>query len=213
VVIDGGSTDDTIEVIQEYSNQISVFLSEPDEGMYYALNKGIARSRGDIVGFLHSDDLFNDPNVLENIATAFDDPEVDVAYGDLNYVSESDPNRVIRKWQSGNFSPRKLAWGWMPPHPTLFLRRLLFDQIGGFNTRYRIAADYDHILRVFSMPDLRSAYIPQVLVKMRVGGLSNRSLRNIMQKSKEDYRVLRENNIGGIGTLLCKNISKIPQFI
>ena len=212
VVIDGGSTDNTVEIIQEYSSQISVFLSEPDKGMYDALNKGIARSCGDIVGFLHSDDLFRDPNVLENIVTAFNDPEVDVAYGDLNYVSASDPNRVIRRWRSGSFSPRKLAWGWMPPHPTLFLRRSLYEQIGGFNTRYRIAADYDHILRVFSRQNLKSEYIPQVLVKMRVGGLSNRSFRNIVQKSKEDYRVLKENNIGGIGTLLWKNISKIPQF-
>jgi glycosyltransferase involved in cell wall biosynthesis len=212
IVIDGGSTDGTIEVLDGIGGQIDTLVSESDDGMYDALNKGIARASGDIVGFMHSDDLFSDSNVLSDVVSAFADPEVVVAYGDLHYVGQSDPNRIIRRWRAGNFSSRKLAWGWMPPHPTLYLRRSLYEQVGGFNTQYRIAADYDHILRVFSLPNLKPVYIPRVLVKMRTGGQSNSSIRNVISKSKEDFRVIKKNNVGGIGTLLWKNISKIPQF-
>jgi glycosyltransferase involved in cell wall biosynthesis len=212
IVIDGGSTDGTLEILDEFEGQIDTLVSEPDDGMYYALNKGIAKANGDVVGFLHSDDLFSDSNVLSDVVSAFADPEVVVAYGDLHYVGHSDPDRIIRRWRAGSFSSRKLAWGWMPPHPTLYLRRSLYEQVGGFNTQYRIAADYDHILRVFSLPNLKPVYIPRVLVKMRTGGQSNSSIRNVISKSKEDFRVIKKNNVGGIGTLLWKNISKIPQF-
>ncbi len=146
------------------------------------------------------------------MAVAFAAPEVEAVYGDLEYVSQSDPGRVVRHWRSCAFEPGLLRRGWMPPHPTLYLRRSVYERLGGFDTRYRIAADYDLMLRVLRQLPGRAVYLPQVLVRMRLGGESNRSLSRILRKSREDYRALRENGIGGAGALVWKNLSKIPQF-
>ncbi len=212
VVVDGGSTDGSLGIIQQYSNRIAALISEPDKGIYDALNKGIARARGDVVGFLHSDDLFADQAVLSRVKKAFANPEVDAVYGDLVYVDKHDTRKVIRLWKAGEFTPERLGWGWMPPHPTFYVRKSVYERLGGFDLRYRIAADYDNMLRFLGPGGVRCAYIPEVLVKMRVGGASNRSLGNILRKSQEDYRALRANGIGGLGALLWKNISKVPQF-
>jgi len=213
VVIDGGSTDGTLQVLQGYADRLAVLVSEPDRGIYDALNKGIAHASGEVVGFLHSDDLFADAAVLSTIAAAFADPETDAAYGDLLYVSKDDPGKVVRTWRSDAFSAARLARGWMPPHPTFYVRRAVYEQLGGYDTSYRIAADYDCVLRLLGKGGVRAAYIPEVLVKMRVGGASNRSLRNILQKSREDYRALRVNGVGGMAALAWKNLSKLPQFL
>ena len=212
IVVDGGSSDGTIEVIQEFSDHRTKLASGPDAGIYDAINKGISRATGDVVGLMHSDDFFASDHVLGKIAKAFEDPTVDGVYGDLDYVSASDLGRVIRHWRSGAFSPKMLKWGWMPPHPTLYLRRRVFDHWGTYDTSYRIAADYDAMLRWLGRGQIKLAYIPEVLVKMRVGGESNRSLGRILAKSREDYRAIRSNDIGGVGTLVMKNISKIGQF-
>jgi glycosyltransferase len=213
IVIDGGSTDGTHEVLQAYAERLAVLVSEPDSGIYDALNKGIARASGEVVGFLHSDDLFADATVLSRIASAFADPAVGAAYGDLLYVRKDDPGRVVRTWRSDAFSAARLAHGWMPPHPTFYVRRAVYETLGGYDTTYRIAADYDCVLRLLGKGGVRAAYIPEVLVKMRVGGASNRSLRNIVRKSREDYRALRVNGVGGLGALAWKNLSKLPQFL
>ena len=213
VVIDGGSSDGTLQVLQGYANRLAVLVSEPDRGIYDALNKGIARASGEVVGFLHSDDLFADEHVLARIAAAFADPAVDAAYGDLLYVSKDNPDRVVRTWRAGAFTPGNLAHGWMPPHPTFYVRRKVYEALGGYDTSYRIAADYDCMLRFLGKGGVRAAYIPEVLVKMRVGGASNRSLKNILQKSREDYRALRVNGVGDIWALAWKNLSKLPQFL
>jgi glycosyltransferase len=213
VVIDGASTDGTRDVLQGYADRVGVLASEPDRGIYDALNKGIARATGEVVGFLHSDDLFADGHVLSRIAEAFADPAVDAVYGDLLYVSKGNPDRVVRTWRAGAFTPAKLAHGWMPPHPTLYVRRDAYERLGGYDTSYRIAADYECVLRLLGRGGLRAAYIPEVLVKMRVGGASNRSLRNILRKSREDYRALSSSGIGGLRALAWKNLSKLPQFL
>ena len=213
IVVDGGSTDGTIEVLDGVDGRIDTLLSEPDQGMWDALNKGIRKAKGEVIGFMHSDDMFYDSQVLKDISFAFNDPRVDAAYGDLQYVDKTQVDRVFRQWNAGVFSTNKLSWGWMPPHPTLYLRRSVYEKTGNFNLQYSISADYDHILRVFSQPNFKSIYIPRVLVKMRVGGISNRNIRNIIQKSKEDYKALRSNGIGGVGALLWKNISKLGQLI
>ena len=213
IVIDGGSTDGTLTVLQDYADRLAVLVSEPDRGIYDALNKGISRAGGEVVGFLHSDDLFADAAVLSRIGAAFADPAVDAAYGDLLYVRKDDPSRVVRTWRAGAFSPTRLAHGWMPPHPTFYVRRAVYEQLGGYDTTYRIAADYDCVLRLLGRGGVRAAYIPEVLVKMRVGGASNRSLKNILQKSREDYRVLKVNDVGGLWALAWKNLSKLPQFL
>lgn len=213
VVIDGGSTDGTLEILRSYADRLDVLVSEPDQGIYDALNKGIRRASGDVVGFLHSDDLLADTGVLSRIAAAFADPEVGALYGDLLYVSKDDPDQVVRYWRAGIFSTHRLRWGWMPPHPTLYVRRNMYEQLGLFDTSFRIAADYDFILRLLGREGIEVRYIPEVLVKMRVGGASNRSLHNIVRKSSEDLRALRRNGVGGIGALMWKNLSKLPQFL
>jgi len=212
IVIDGGSRDGTREVLQAYAGRIGVLVSEPDRGIYDALNKGIAWASGDVVGFLHSDDLFADAAVLSRVAAAFADPAVCAVYGDLQYVRKGDTRRVVRHWKSAPFRARLLARGWMPPHPTLYVRREWYERIGGFDTRYRIAADYFSVLQLFSQPGFKAAYLPQVLVKMRVGGASNRSLANIARKSREDLDALRRSGVGGMGALAWKNLGKLGQF-
>lgn len=213
VVIDGGSTDGTLEILRSYADRLHVLVSEPDRGIYDALNKGIQRASGEVVGFLHSDDLFADADVLSRIAAAFVDLGVGAVYGDLLYVRRDNPDEVVRYWRSGEYSERRMGWGWMPPHPTLYIRRYVYEQHGLFDTSFRIAADYDFILRTLGQNRLGVRYIPEVLVKMRVGGASNRSLRNIVRKSSEDLWALRRNGVGGFGALMWKNLSKLPQFL
>lgn len=212
IVVDGASTDGTVCEVRRAGDHRLRLQSEPDEGIYDALNKGIAMASGNVVGLLHSDDLFADKDVLRWIVDAFADPAIDAVYGDLDYVAQHDTERVIRRWRSARFQPSMLKRGWMPPHPTLFVRRAVFEKFGHYDTNYRIAADYDAILRWFGRGAVRSVHIPKVLVKMRTGGESNRSLRKIMQKSAEDYRALRSNRIGGVGTLAWKNLGKAGQF-
>src|SRR5690606_18621136 len=148
------------------------------------------------------------PDVLVQVAEAFADPSVAAVHGDLRYVRKDDTARVVRHWKSSPFSPDRLRRGWMPPHPTLYVRREWYERIGGFDTRYRIAADYHSILRLFSQPGFRSAYVPEVFVKMRMGGASNRSVRNIVRKSREDLEALRRSGGGGVGALAWKNLGK-----
>ena len=212
VVIDGASTDGTRELLEAHRAQLAVLVSESDRGIYDALNKGLARATGDVVGLLHADDVFTDAQVLARVAAAFENPAVEAVYGDLVYVARDAPERVIRYWRAGEFEPRSLRRGWMPPHPTLYLRRSVYERIGGFDTRYRIAADYDFMLRALTQLSGRVRYLPQVLVRMRLGGVSNRSLSKILLKSREDYQALRRNGVGGLGALLWKNLSKVPQF-
>jgi glycosyltransferase involved in cell wall biosynthesis len=212
LVIDGASTDGTIGMLEARRNQLAVLLSEPDGGIYEALNKGIARATGDVIGFLHADDVFGDKDVLASIAGIFSDPGVSAVYGDLQYVRKEDTGHVVRHWRAGPYSARKLAWGWMPPHPTLYVRREWYERMGAFDTSYRIAADYLSVLTLFSQPGFRAIYLPRVMVKMRLGGASNRSLGNIVRKSREDYHALRSTGVGGVGALAWKNLSKLVQF-
>jgi glycosyltransferase len=212
VVQDGGSTDGTLEVLRANPASDMALESAPDAGLYDAINRGIARALGDVVGLLHSDDFLADDEVLTSVAQALADSSVDGVYGDLDYVAADDTCRVIRRWRSGEFTPAKLKRGWMPPHPTLYLRREVFERWGAYDTDFRIAADYEAILRWLVRGQIRLAYIPRVLVKMRVGGESNRSLGRILRKSREDYRAMRRHGVGGIGTLAGKNFSKLEQF-
>jgi len=213
IVIDGGSTDGTMGIVETYRDRLALIVSERDRGIYDALNKGLTRSTGDVVGFMHSDDFYADERVLERVAEAFENADVEGVYGDLDYVAKDDPRRIIRRWRSGRYTPARLAWGWMPPHPTLYLRRSVIEQWGGFDTNFSIGADYDAMLRYLSRGQIRLAYIPKVLVKMRIGGESNRSVAQILQKSREDYAALRRNDVGGFGTLVLKNLSKVSQFL
>ena len=212
IVVDGGSSDGTQEIIKKNCAQLGKFISEEDDGIYDALNKGIQNSTGDVVGFLHADDIFEDDDVLSRVADAFKDPNVEAVYGDLVYVSFDDVSRVIRYWRAGIYNAKSFTRGWMPPHPTFYVRRSVYERFGRFDTSYRIAADYDIMLRFLAVHKIHAQYIPTIFVRMRVGGVSNSSLLMVLQKSFEDIRVLRKNKIGGLWTLIQKNLRKISQF-
>ncbi len=215
LIVDGKSTDNTHEVVAQYEGKYPVkWNSEKDKGIYDAFNKGVTLATGDVVGFVHSDDFLAAPEVLSHIADLFKNNAVDGVYGDLQYVSKENTDKVIRYWKSKPFYPNMLSNGWMPAHPTLFLRKEIYDKIGLFNLDYKIAADYELILRVFSDRSLKFEYLPEVITKMRVGGNSNRSLENIKLKSKEDLRALKAHNIKHpYKALMLKNIGKLGQFI
>ena len=212
VVQDGGSTDGTLALLAARPDARRHVESRRDGGIYEALNRAFARSSGEIVGVLHSDDFFASPDILARVSDAFAKTGADAIYGDLDYVAAGDTSRVVRHWRSGTFESDRLRRGWMPPHPALFLRRGVIERLGGYDTSFRIAADYDAILRYFSDDEVRVSYLPGVMVKMRLGGESNRSLERILRKSREDYRALRRNDIGGLSALFLKNIQKVPQF-
>ncbi len=215
IIIDGASKDETFNIIINNINNISNFLSEPDSGIYDALNKGINLATGDIIGFLHSDDVYASVETLATIAKAFDDPNVCAVYGNLEYLSQVDEGKVIRRWISKQFNVSDLNWGWMPPHPTLYVRREWYSKINNFDINYTIAADYLSILQLFSNADFYAKYIPDVLIKMRLGGASNKSFESILRKTIEDWHALRSCNFSFLGSLVAitiKNLSKIKQF-
>lgn len=202
VVQDGGSSDGTLDILRGWDRGPKISLqSAADGGIYDAINKGIARASGDVIGLLHSDDELAGPQVLSKVARAFEVPSVMAVYGDLQYVAADGSGRVLRHWTAGGFSAQKLRRGWMAPHPTLYMRRSVFADQGSYDTSYRIAADYEAMLRWFGRGGISPVYIPQVLVRMRAGGVSNRSLRQIITKSREDLRALRSTGTGGIGAL------------
>ncbi len=219
ILVDGGSKDKTLEKIEAGNFHPDQWVSEPDKGIYDALNKGIKMATGDFVGFLHADDVLAGPGTIYRIGCALKNSGADAVYGDLQYVRPTGEGEfaIVRHWQSGVYFRRKLKWGWMPPHPTLYLKREIYEQTklpNGeyFDTGYSCAADYEFMLRIFNRYKVEPAYLKAVLVKMRVGGVSNRSLKHILTKSKEDWRAIRTNEVGHLHTLAWKNLSKLGQF-
>ena len=215
IIIDGLSTDSTIKKIKtllDKHNNIK-FFSEKDLGIYHALNKGIEKATGDIIGFVHSDDLLYNKNVLSNIIAVFKNSNIDGVYGDLQYVEKQNTNKVIRYWKSKDFKPNLINKGWTPPHPTLYLRKKVYEKHGLFDLNYKISSDYDFMTKIFKDNTFNFKYIPKVITKMRVGGISNKNIKNVLIKTFEDYKVIYKNGSGGIITLLRKNTSKIKQFI
>ena len=269
LIVDGGSTDGTVEWLAGVveSEPVMRMVSEPDDGLYDALNKGVRLATGDVIGFVHADDFLAHEEVLKHVAEKMTESGADAVYGDLQYVAERREGRVksqesreesaeedtsavrhpsfaiIRHWRSGEYDRRKLKWGWMPPHPTFYLKRDVYhraalDNGEYFDTSFSCAADYDLMMRVLGgesgsrevgksgsrrLPHFKTSsaaalsvvpvYLPEVMVKMRVGGVSNRSVKHILQKSKEDWRAIRRNHIGHVHTLVWKNLSKVGQFL
>ncbi len=213
LIIDGASTDDTLALAAAYNDPRIRILSEPDSGIYDALNKGIAAATGVVIGFVHSDDILAGTGVIEELVAQLA-AGADGVYGDLLYVEKEDTSKVIRYWKSRPFYRKLLSRSWMPAHPTLFLKTEVYQKHGNFSLKYQIAADYDLMLHIFSDPNLNFTYLPKVITKMRVGGASNRSLKSMLVKSKEDYQVLKQNNLKlPFKIWLYKNLSKVSQFI
>ncbi|SMP62107.1 glycosyltransferase [Neorhodopirellula lusitana] len=213
VVVDGDSDDGTSEIISQLGNQICCSIREPDSGIYDALNKGIAAAQGDVLGFLHADDWMADDQALSRVAQAMADPEVDGVYGDLVYVDAQTPNKVHRYWRSGEYDVRKFRSGWMPPHPTVYFRRGVYERFGDFNLAIKTAADYELLVRMMVRHGVRMKYIPHVMVKMRTGGASNASLKNRLQANADDRAAWTMNGLRPpIGLRLTKPLRKLPQL-
>ena len=213
IIVDGRSTDKTLEIVSGFPH-VAKILSEKDNGIYDAMNKGIGLATGDIIGILNSDDIYTDPAVLSAVAEAFADPAVMTAYADLQYVHADDTDRVLRTWKTGTFRKNSFYYGWMPPHPTFFVRREVYEKTGLFNINLRSAADYEMMLRILLKYGMSVVYIPRVIVKMRAGGMSNASIWNRIRANKEDRMAWKLNDLQPyFFTLYMKPLRKIPQFI
>jgi glycosyltransferase involved in cell wall biosynthesis len=213
LVIDGASTDGTIEIVRAHGSRVARFVSEPDRGMYDSMNKGLRLASGEVVGFLHSDDMLAATSTVSEIVAAFRATDAECVFGDLDVVHPRDTARVLRRWRAGPHRRGALPRGWYPPHPTLYIRRSVLDEVGAFDERYRIAADMDHMLRLFEVRGVRSHYLQRVIVRMRAGGLSNRSLRNIWRANVETWRSLHRHGFRvGPWFIGRKILRKIPQL-
>jgi len=211
IIIDGGSTDDTVAIIESYRSQITHFISEPDKGIYDAMNKGIQLATGEVVGMLNADDTFADDTVLGTIAGAFQKNNVDITYGDLDYIDAN--GKVIRKWRSGEFTRRSLAFGWMPPHPTFYCKRYIFEKYGPYSLEYGSAADYQFMLNSLYVNQLKTFYIKKVIIKMKIGGISNQSLNNRVKGLLFDLKAMKNARIPlPVIALIVKPVRKIIQY-
>ncbi|WP_041341158.1 glycosyltransferase family 2 protein [Runella slithyformis] len=196
IVIDGASTDNTLNTIKKFTGHIHKIVSEPDEGIYDAMNKGIRLASGDVIGILNSDDLYYSPHILEKVCDIFKKhPTVELIYGDLVYVSFNDPTKIIRHWRSTPYYKSFFENGEVPPHPSVFVRREVYDKVGLYKKNYRFAADYEFLLRSMKQKKVQSVYIPHIMVRMRLGGATNRSLKNIFTGNQEIRKAWHENNL------------------
>jgi glycosyltransferase involved in cell wall biosynthesis len=212
IVVDGLSKDDTLKIVQEFKHVARV-ISEKDDGIYDAMNKGVKLATGDVIGILNSDDFYTEPAILAKVAVAFEDPSVEAVYGDLQYVKSENVEVITRTWRSGTFRQKYLYYGWMPPHPTFFVRRHMYEKYGLFNTTLRSAADYELMLRFLLKYNACVKYIPEVLVKMRAGGISNASLKNRLRANKEDMLAWKLNDLKPyFFTTWLKPLRKVLQF-
>lgn len=213
IIVDGLSGDNTLDIVREFPHVARV-VSEKDHGIYDAMNKGLKLATGDIVGILNSDDFYDNQEVLSQVMAAFNDPSVDVVYGDLQYVKKNNVYVVTRNWKSGRYKRKYFYYGWMPPHPTFFVRRKIYEAVGFFNTDLRSAADYEMMLRILVRYNASASYIPRVLVKMRAGGMSNASLKNRLRANREDRKAWTLNELKPFFfTTWLKPMRKIIQFI
>lgn len=213
LVVDGLSSDNTIQKIKELS-PTSIVNSEKDKGLYDALNKGVKMTTGDVVGILNADDFYAAPDVLQQVQNVFRNSNVDACYGDLLYISESDgKTRIVRYWQSKEFNTRKFFWGWMPPHPTFFVRKAVYEKYGLFNLNLGTAADYELMLRFLVKHQICCTYIPEILIHMRTGGMSNSSIGNRLKANSMDRRAWEMNGLQPYPwTIPLKPLRKIPQW-
>jgi glycosyltransferase len=213
IIIDGASTDNTLQVL-DYLGHSGPVVSEKDKGIYDAMNKGLSLASGDIIGILNSDDFYPHAGVIEKVVKAFANNDCDAVYGDLVYVDANHSNKVLRKWIAGGYNKKSFYNGWMPPHPTFFVKREVYEKYGHFNLELKSSSDYELLLRFMFLNDIKVKYLPGVLVHMRAGGHSNRSLRNRLAAHKEDYLAWKSNGISPKWyTLAMKPLRKVKQYV
>jgi glycosyltransferase involved in cell wall biosynthesis len=207
IIIDGNSSDDTVQIIRQYENRISKWISEKDQGMYDAMNKGIAMATGDVIGILNSDDVYMNVHVISDLMALLEKQKAQVVFADLILVNQGDDNKVLRYYDSGHFHPDKFRYGWMPAHPTVFVRRELYQKVGPFSTTYQIAADYEMLIRMLAIQKAPYAYLPKPVVRMRSGGASTAGLSRNWILNQEIVRACKEN---GIYSNMAMLLLKIP---
>ena len=214
IIVDGLSTDNTLEIVNKYQDKIAKVVSEKDAGLYDAINKGIGLATGEIIANINSDDFYIDNNVIADVVAKMEDEKSDTLYADLYYVDEIDTNKVTRNWVSGAYKKGMFYKGWMPPHPTFFVRKSVYDNYGKFNLKLKSAADYEIMLRFIHKHECSISYLPRVVVRMRVGGVSNSSLKNRLKANREDKKAWEMNGLKPKPyTLIFKPLSKVLQFV
>ncbi len=214
ILIDGASTDGTHAVIEQFRSGLARVVSESDAGIYDAMNKGVALATGEVVAFLNADDWYAAPDVLNRVMGVMQAEQLDALFGDVEFFQPNDPQRVVRRYNSGHFTPARVGWGWMPAHPALFVRKSLFDRFGSFRTDYRIAGDFEWIARVFPHAELRHRHLAQVLVRMQMGGASTSGLGATIRMNREMLRACRANNISSSwAKLLSRYPLKVLEFL
>lgn len=212
IIVDGGSTDGTLKIAAEYP-RVSKIVSEPDRGLYDAMNKGVRLATGDVVGILNSDDFYAHSQVLSRVAALLNETDTSTLYADLEYVSSKNPSQVVRVWKAGSLRPENFRRGWMPPHPTFFARRHLYEQFGLFDISLRFSADYELMLRFLLKNNVSACYLPETIVRMRTGGASNANLLNRFRANWEDRLAWKKNDLKPrFYTLYLKPLSKIRQY-
>ncbi len=213
IIIDGKSTDGTVKIIQKNADSIACWISETDRGMYDAINKGIKLATGDIIGVLNSDDMLASADVIMDIVACFDETGTDSIYGDLVYVDQANPRKVLRYWKGLTYKRFRFNYGWMPAHPTFYMRRELIDQFGGYENHYYTAADYEFMARYLYRHKVSSFYLPKMIVKMRNGGISNNNLRGRFRANRRDYLAMKKNKIpAAFFVSILKPLIKLPQY-
>lgn len=212
IVVDGASTDGSLSIINEYKDKISKIISEPDHGMYEAINKGIRAATGDIIGLVHSDDFLYSPQTISNIVKRFEETHADFLYGDGLFVNPENTDKVVRNWIGGDYRLWKVRHGWLPLHPTCYIKRSVIEKKGLYNESYKIAADSDFLFRYLLGGELSVTYLHEYIVRMRMGGLSTDSKKR-KQMWKEDIRMYQSHGMNPTLTKLEKMMWKVPQFI
>ena len=214
IVVDGGSTDGTLEIIRKYARSISKTISESDKGTYDAMNKGIKMATGDIVGFLNAGDFYATHDAISSVVACLQQSDADAVYADLEYVAEHNPAKTVRIWRSQPFRDGLFEKGWHPPHPTFFVKKRLFEKYGCFDVDYKISADYELMLRLLRKHGIKSRHIPRVLVRMRTGGKSNRNLQQIFKANIECFNAWRKNHLAVSPLIMLrKPLSKLLQYV
>lgn len=214
IVIDGGSTDGTADIVRSYGDKITNFVSEADSGIYEAMNKGVKMASGDVVGIVNSDDFYPDNGVLSKVMDMFKASDTQTLYGDLVYVDGGDTDKVVRRWRSGEYRAGSFRWGWHPPHPSFFVRREVYERLGYFKEELRISADYELMLRFLHFGGVSTVYMHDVLVKMRTGGVSGAGLSARKMAYEEDKKAWKLNGTTPpFGALELKRLRKLTQWI
>ena len=215
IIIDGSSKDNTLKIIKKYSRYVSTIVSEPDKGIYDAMNKGIKIAKGEIIGFLHSDDMYQNTDVLSKVANVFkNNASLDACYADLIYVKKTNTSRIVRYWKSSKFIIGSFSRGWSPPHPTFFVRRSIYERYGNFNLKYPIVSDIELMMRLLEVHNIQTQYLNEIWIKMRLGGLSNKNFKSILKQNQDILRALSNHTLSSniITFVINKILSRLKQF-